>query len=365
MSKILGKGKNGEIATVYDFGGRFIGRGFINHLSKILVRLFIKNDTEEFNEQYLIDKLTSANEQRKKLGFSNCYRAFFAQSDGLPALGVDKYDNVLCVQISCLGMQLNKDLIVSALIKVFTPRGIYERSDSSQMVKEGLSPIKGKLWGDFSPIVLIEENGLNLKVDLEKGQKTGYFLDQKQNRLAIRPYASSGEVLDCFCNAGGFALNAAVAGADKVYALDISKEATDEVMENAKLNGLEGKVCPITCDVFEELRKYKKEGRKFDCIVLDPPAFCKSVAEVKDALRGYKDVNILAMKLLKSGGFLITSSCTHFVNFPLFQKMLTESALESGKTVKLIEMRTQSSDHATLITSDENSYLKFFVLQVF
>lgn len=365
VSKIEGKGKNGELACVYDFNGRFIGKGFINHLSKILVQLFIRDENQEFTLDLVLDRIKTANENRIKLGFSNSYRAFFGNADGLPSIIVDKYNDILCVQIHSLGMQKNKQTIIDALVKVFAPRGIYERSDASVMEKEGLKPINEKIYGEFSPIVEIEENGLKLKIDLEHGQKTGYFLDQKQNRFALRQYAKYGEVLDCFCNSGGFALNAGIAGAKKVYALDISKFATDSVSENALLNGLENIVTPITCDVFEKLREYKKDGKQFDTIILDPPAFCKSVSEVNDALKGYRDINTLALKLVKNGGFLVSSSCTHFVSFSAFEKMLKECVLYSGRKAKIVEIRTQSSDHASLISAEETTYLKFFVLQVF
>ncbi len=364
VSKIEGKGKNGELACVYDFNGNFIGKGFINHLSKILVQLFIKDENQEFTKELVIDRVREANEFRKRLGYDNCYRAFFGNADGLPSLIIDKYANILVVQIQCLGMQKNKQIIIDALIEVFSPKGIYERSDANVMEKEGLSPIKEKLYGEFDTNVEITENGLKLKIDIENGQKTGYFLDQKENRFAVRKYANYGEVLDCFCNAGGFALNSAVAGANKVYALDISPFATQEVEVNAKLNNLNDIVTPITCDVFEKLREYKSEGKQFDTIILDPPAFCKSVSEVNDALLGYKDINVLAMKLVKKGGYLISSSCTHFVSMISFINMLKECAIISGRKVKILEMRTQSGDHASLITSEETTYLKFFVLQI-
>ena len=200
--------------------------------------------------------------------------------------------------------------------------------------------------------------------DLENGQKTGYFLDQKSNRLALRRYAAKGSVLDCFCNVGGFALNAAAAGAEEVLALDISQKALDDVAENARLNGLEKIVTPVCGDVFEVLRRYKKEGRRFDTVVLDPPAFCKTANEVPAAYRGYKDINLLGIKLVKPGGFLVTSSCSHYMSAALFEKMLREAGNESGRRLRLVEMRTQGADHPALLAADETTYLKFYVLQV-
>ena len=270
----------------------------------------------------------------------------------------------LVVQFLALACEVFRDEIIEALKENCSPYAIYERSDVEVRKKEGLPLTKGILYGSFDPRVEIIENDIKMIADLENGQKTGYFLDQKENRFAIRKYANSGVVLDCFCNAGGFALNSALAGAKEVYALDISPIATDEVLVNAKLNHLEKTVKPITCDVFNKLREYKEEGKEFDTIILDPPAFCKSVSEVKDALRGYKDINVLAMKLVKKGGFLISSSCTHFVSNQSFENMLKECSIMSGRKVKIIETKTQSSDHASLITSEETTYLKFYVLQI-
>lgn len=363
VAKIEGKDKNGALATVYDYNGRYIGKGYINHLSKILVRIFIRdNSVPDF--EYFKNAISKANEYRKNLGFDNCYRVVFGESDNLPALIIDKYSDILCVQFLSLGMDKNKDIIVRALVEIFNPKGIYERSDVAVREKEGLPLVKGKLYGDFDTKVIIEENGLKMLVDIENGQKTGYFLDQKENRFALRRYANKGEVLDCFCNSGGFSLNSAVAGAEKVTALDISRLALDNVEENARLNNLTN-ISTLQGDVFEVLRDFKRQGKTFDTIVLDPPAFCKSVSEVKNAYKGYKDINILAMKLVKEGGFLISSSCSHYMTFPLFMNMLTDAARESGKKVRIVEMRTQSSDHPSMLSTEESLYLKFFVLQVF
>lgn len=363
VARIEGKDKNGSLASVYDYSGRYIGKGYINHLSKILVRIFIRDDSVP-DYDYYRQAIKKADDYRRRLGFDNCYRVVFGESDNLPALIIDKYADVLCVQFLSLGIDKNKDLIVKAIVDIFNPRGIYERSDVAVREKEGLPLVKGKLYGDFDTKVVIEENGLKMLVDIENGQKTGYFLDQKENRFALRRYANSGEVLDCFCNSGGFSLNAAKAGADKVTALDISRLALDNVEQNAALNGLDN-IVTLQGDVFEVLRGFKRQGKSFDTIVLDPPAFCKSVSEVKNAYKGYKDINILAMKLVKDGGFLISSSCSHYMTFPLFQNMLTDAARESGKKVRIVEIRTQSSDHPSMLSTEESLYLKFFVLQVF
>lgn len=361
VARIEGKDKNGSLATVYDFNGRYIGKGYINHLSKILVRIFIRDDSMPDYEYYKT-AISKANDYRLKLGFKNSYRVVFGESDNLPALIVDKYDDILSVQFLSLGIDKNKDLIIRALVEIFNPKGIYERSDVAVREKEGLPLFKGKIYGEFNTKIVIEENGLKMIVDVENGQKTGYFLDQKENRFALRKYAS-GDVLDCFCNVGGFSLNAAAAGAKNVIALDISQSALDTVAENAKLNGLPN-VHTLQGDVFEVLRQFKKEGNTFDTIVLDPPAFCKSASEVKNAYKGYKDINILGMKLVKDGGFLISSSCSHYMTFHLFQNMLTDAAKESGRKARIVEIRTQASDHPSMLSTDESLYLKFFVLQI-
>lgn len=362
VARIEGKDKNGSLATVYDFSGRYIGKGYINHLSKILVRIFIRDDSIPDLEYYK-RAIKKANDYRLSLGMDDCYRMVFGESDNLPALIVDKYSDILCVQLLSLGIEKNKDIIIQALVELFNPRGIYERSDVAVRLKEGLEERKGIIYGDFDTKVLIQENGLKMQVDLQNGQKTGYFLDQKENRFALRRYCKDKQVLDCFCNSGGFSLNAAAAGAKEVIALDISSQALADVNTNAQLNNFNN-ITTLQGDVFEELRKFKREGKTFDTIVLDPPAFCKSASEVKNAYKGYKDINILAMKLVKSGGFLISSSCSHYMTLPLFQNMLADAARESGKSVRIVEIRTQSSDHPSMLSTDESLYLKFFVLQV-
>ena len=362
VARIEGKDKNGSLATVYDYNGRYIGKGYINHLSKILVRIFIRDESVPDLEYYK-NAIKKANDYRLSLGMENCYRMVFGESDNLPALIVDKYADILCVQLLSLGIEKNKDLIIQALVELFHPRGIYERSDVAVRGKEGLEERKGVLYGHFDTKVIIEENSLKMQVDLQNGQKTGYFLDQKENRYALRRYCEGKEVLDCFCNSGGFSLNAAAANAKQVIALDISAQALNDVNTNAKLNNFNN-ITTMQGDVFEELRKFKRNGKTFDTIVLDPPAFCKSASEVKNAYKGYKDINILAMKLVKSGGFLISSSCSHYMTFPLFQNMLADAARESGKRVRIVEIRTQSSDHPSNLATDESLYLKFFVLQV-
>lgn len=362
VSRIEGKDKNGSLAEVYAHDGRFIGKGYINHASKILVRVFIRGNRTD-DRQFYLDAINRADDYRKKLGYTNCYRMVFAEADDLPALIVDKYGDILVIQCLSLGIDLRKKLICDCLVELFGPKGIYERSDVAVRKKEGLAEVKGLLYGEVGDYCEIEENGLKMLVDVKNGQKTGYFLDQKENRFAARKYCrGAGEVLDCFCNSGGFTLNAATV-AKKVIACDISPLALKNVEDNANLNGFEN-VETLQGDVFEVLRNFRKEKRTFDTVILDPPAFCKTADEVKDAYRGYKDINLTAMKIVKSGGFLITCSCSHYMTMPLFEKMLIEAARESGRKVRSVEVKTQAPDHPSLLCADETQYLKFFVLQI-
>lgn len=361
VSRVEGKDKNGALATVYAYDGRYIGKGYINHASKILVRIFIRNDEEDTKELYLA-RLKACADFRRALGYENCCRLVFAEADNLPALIVDKYGEYLVIQCLSLGIHQRKKLIVECLCELFSPKGIYERSDVAVRAKEGLPPEKGVLYGEVPDEIPIVENGLKMAVDVKNGQKTGYFLDQKENRFAVRKYCKGGEVLDCFCNSGGFSLNAATV-AKRVTAADISPLALENVKRNCELNGISN--VTVECgDVFELLRGYRTSGKKFDVVILDPPAFCKSADQVKDAYRGYRDINILGMKIVKSGGFLVTCSCSHYMTAPLFEKMLAESAAQSGRTVRFIEVKSQSPDHPALLCEEETRYLKFFVLQV-
>ena len=362
VARIEGKDKNGSLASVYANDGRFIGKGYINHASKILVRVFIRGDGVD-NKDFYLSALSSANAYRRRLGYENCYRMVFAEADNLPALIVDKYGDYLVIQCLSLGIDLRKKLICECLVELFSPKGIFERSDVAVRKKEGLPEVKGLLYGEVPDYCEIVENGLKMLVDVKNGQKTGYFLDQKENRLAVRKYcAGADEVLDCFCNSGGFSLNASTV-AKKVIACDISPLALKNVEDNARLNGIEN-ITTLQGDVFEVLRGFRREKRLFDTVILDPPAFCKTADEVKDAYRGYKDINLTAMKLVKSGGFLITCSCSHYMTMPLFEKMLIEAARESGRRVRSVEVKTQAPDHPSLLCAEETQYLKFFVLQV-
>ncbi|MBR2350375.1 MAG: class I SAM-dependent rRNA methyltransferase [Clostridia bacterium] len=361
VQKIEGKDKNGSLATVLTWDGKFIGKGYINHLSKIIVRIFIREDVEDTKELYL-ERLKRAYDARRALGYDNCFRLCFAESDDLPALIIDKYADVLSVQFLSLGMDMRKGLIVDCLKELFNPKGIYERSDVNVRLKEGLKLQTGVLYGEVPEKVIIEENGIKIAVDIRSGQKTGYFLDQKENRLAARKYCNDKTVLDCFSNTGGFSLNVATV-AKEVTAVDISQKAIDSVNENKELNGFTN-LNTVCDDVFEVLRRYRQEGKTFGTVILDPPAFTKSASEIKDAIRGYTDINVLGLKLVEKGGYLITSSCSHYVNQQAFERMLIDSARIAKRRVKCLEIKSQAPDHPYLLCAEETSYLKFFVLQV-
>ena len=356
VAKIEGKDKQGSIAKVVAHDGRFIGYGYINHASKIIVRLLSYDDTP-IDEEFFRTRIKNAKDLREELGYDDNYRAIFAESDLLPGLIVDKYADYLSVQFLTLGMDVRKDMIVKLLVEIFSPKGIYERSDVSVRTKEGLQEIKGLLYGEVPDDVVIEENGIKLHVDIKNGQKTGYFLDQKENRDNLKYFVKDKTVLDCFCNQGGFSLCAAKYGAKEVIAADISGFALEIVKKNAESNNF-GQIVTVEADVFDLLREYKKEKKTFDVIILDPPAFAKTVDAVQAGYKGYLDINCLALKLLNPGGYLVTCSCSQHMTPVLFNKMLTEASTRTGIPVRLIEMRAQSRDHATMLGSDEGTYLK-------
>lgn len=360
--KIEGKDKQGSVARVQAFDGRFVGIGFINHLSKILVRILSLKD-EIVDEDFFRRRIHNAAEYRRESGYSDNYRAVFSESDYLPGLIVDKYGDYLSVQFLSLGMEIRKETIIKLLAEEFSPKGIYERSDVPVRLKEGLEERKGYLYGgEFDTVVEIEENGVKMLVDLENGQKTGYFLDQKENRDNVKHYVKGRTVLDCFCNVGGFSMCAAKYGASEVTAVDISESALDIVKRNAALNGFS--VNTVQADVFEYLREMRREKKKFGVVILDPPAFTKTADTVKQACKGYKDINVQGLKITEKGGYLITCSCSQHLSVQNFLDVIKESVFESGVSAKLVEFRTQSKDHATLIGTEQSLYLKVAVLRI-
>ena len=360
--KIEGKDVQGSIAKVLAYDGRFIGYGYINHLSKIIVRILSRDETP-IDYNFFYNKIKESNDRRVALGYDNNYRVVFGENDLLPGLIVDKYGDYLSVQFLSLGMDVRKEMIVDILVDIFKPLGIYERSDVSVREKEGLKQVKGPLYGDFNPRVNIIENGIKMIVDLENGQKTGYFLDQKENRDNLKHYVKDKEVLDCFCNVGGFSLNASKHGAKEVTALDISELAIKEVEEHANINGFKN-INAVCADVFEKLREYRRDKKKFDVIILDPPAFTKSKDTVKAGYLGYRDINTLALKLLKKEGILITCSCSQHLTLNLFLDMIRESSAHANVNCQMVELRMQGKDHSSLIGSDEGLYLKLAVVRV-
>lgn len=361
VQKIEGKDKQGSVAEVKAFDGRYVGKGFINHHSKIIVRM-LTTKSEEINKDFFEERIKIADEGRRELGYNDNYRVVFGESDNLPGLIVDKYGDKLSVQFLSLGMEVVKNDVIDILVKRFAPSTIYERSDVAIREKEGLPLKKGVIYGKNETQSIIVENGLKLIVDLENGQKTGYFLDQKENRDDLKFYVKDKTVLDCFCNEGGFSLCAKKYGAKEVTAIDISKTAIELVEKNARLNALE--INTRVADVFEALREYRKSVEKFGVIVLDPPAFTKTADTVKAGYKGYKDINANALKLVEKGGYLVTCSCSQHLTLPLFLQMIKESVFESGVRAKLVELRTQGKDHAVCIGYDESLYLKVAVIKV-
>ena len=364
VASFEGKIKSGELCDVYSFNHEFIGRGFLNTASKIIVRI-ISYDKITVDEDFFIDRITKAYEYRKQLGFTNNCRVVFGEADLLPGLIVDKYGDYLSIQILCLGMDVNRELIKNALIKIFNPKGIMERSDVPIRLKEGLTEVKGFLYPTtFNPNVIIEENGIKLRVDLENGQKTGFFLDQKENRAAMHRICKGKEVLDCFTHTGSFALNAGIAGAKSVLGIDVSQHAIDCARRNAELNNLQDTVKFECHNAFNVLGDWSREGKQFDVVILDPPAFTKSRNTINSAIRGYKEINLRGLKMVKPGGYFATCSCSHYMSEEQLKKTVLEAAHDARRTLRQVEIRTQSADHPILWNSDESYYLKFFIFQV-
>lgn len=353
---------NGEIANVYSFRKTFIGKGFFNLNSKIIVRILSRKDIE-LDKDFFKQLIKNAYDSRIDLGFSSAYRLFFSEADGIPGLIIDKYDDYFVIQISSFGINLRKQMFIDILVELFNPQGIYERSDLPSRHKEGLDQFKGLLYGNVPDEIIIMENHIKMSIDVKNGQKTGTFLDQKQNHSAIKPYVKNKEVLDCFSHIGGFALHAASFGAKEVLALDISKDAALQIDKNAVLNGF-SQIKTEVCDVFDKLRQFVKENRKFDVIILDPPAFAKKKEDINKAYQGYKEINLQAMKLLRSGGYLVTCSCSHYMYPDTFLEMLSEATLNSKRRIQMIDFKIQDSDHPVLFTADASLYLKYAVLRV-
>ena len=369
IESIMGRVENGSIVTVHDFDGYPMGRGFINQNSKIRIRLMTRNVNQEIDHEFLRDRVRMAWEYRKKTVDTGSCRVIFGEADFLPGLVIDKFSDVLVVESLALGIDRFKLEIVELLKEELQKdgiriRGVYERSDAKVRLNEGMERVKGFLSEEFDTNVEIVENGVKYLVDVKDGQKTGFFLDQKYNRLAIQKLCKDARVLDCFTHTGSFALNAAIAGAKEVTGVDASELAVEQAAKNAALNGVQDRAKFICRDVFELLPELEKQGEKYDVVILDPPAFTKSRNSVKNAIKGYREINLRAMKLVKDGGFLATCSCSHFMTYELFTETIGQAARNVHKRLRQVEFRTQAPDHPILWAADESYYLKFYIFQV-
>lgn len=369
IASILGSFEDGDIVAVHDFDGYGLGKGFINRNSKIRVRMMTRNRHQEIDEAFLKMRVQEAWNYRKKVSDTGSCRVIFGEADFLPGLVVDKFSDVLVVQSLALGIDRLKDQIVELLKEVLAAdgieiRGVYERSDAKVRRQEGMELYKGFIGEPFDTNVEIEENGVRYMVDVKDGQKTGFFLDQEYNRKAIQRLCKNAKVLDCFTHTGSFALNAGYGGAKEVTGVDASELAVEQATLNSKLNGMEDRVKFICRDVFELLPVLEEKGEKFDVVILDPPAFTKSRNSVKNAVKGYREINLRAMKLVRDGGFLATCSCSHFMTYELFTQTIHQAARNVHKRLRQVEYRTQAPDHPILWAAEESYYLKFYIFQV-
>ena len=369
IAQLRGTFEDGDIIAVEDFDGYFMGYGFINRKSKITIRLLSRRRERPVTPALLTERVRSAWEYRKKVIDTSSCRLLFGEADFVPGLTVDKYEDILVVESLALGIDRLKGYLLTALVQVLSEdgiriRGIYERSDAKVRELEGLPREKGFLTEPFDTKIQITENGVRYIVDVENGQKTGFFLDQKDNRRAIHRLCKGASVLDCFTHTGSFALNAAIAGASSVTAVDASDLAVGQARENAARNGVEDKVTCLCRDVFALLPELIEKGEQYDVVILDPPAFTKSRNSVKAAARGYREINLRGMKLVRNGGYLVTCSCSHFMDPELFKKTIAEAARDAHKRLRQVEFRTQAPDHPILWASDESYYLKFYIFQV-
>ncbi|OUN23103.1 rRNA large subunit methyltransferase I [Flavonifractor sp. An82] len=369
IGEIVGQPADGDVIRIEDYNGYPLGVGFLNRASTITVRVLSRKADTVIDEAFLEMRVRAAWQYRKDTVDTSSCRIIFGEADFLPGLVVDKFSDVLVVESLALGIDRMKKTILDILVKVLAEdgiaiRGIYERSDAKVRLKEGMERVKGFLSEPFDPVVEIVENGVRYLVDVAEGQKTGFFLDQKYNRLAIQPLAKGGRVLDCFTHTGAFALNAAKGGAREVLGVDASQLGVDQATRNAELNGMSDRVRFECHDVFELLPALEKQGEKFDLVILDPPAFTKSRASVKKAVTGYREINLRGIKLVKNGGYLATCSCSHFMTPELLAKTIGEAARDARRRLRQVEYRTQAADHPVLWGADQSLYLKFYIFQV-
>lgn len=369
ISSIKGSFENGDIVTIEDFDGFFLGYGFINTKSKLTVRILSRKKDTVIDDAFLESRVQRAWDYRKQVIDTGSCRLLFGEADFLPGIVVDKFEDVLVVESLALGIDKLKPQIIEAIKRVLAKdgisiRGVYERSDAKVREQEGMERHKGFIGEPFDTRVEIVENGVKYIVDVEDGQKTGFFLDQKNNRAAIQKLCKDKKVLDCFTHTGSFALNAGIAGAREVLGVDASELGIAQAEENAVLNHLGDKVSFVCADVFELLPELESKGEKFDVVILDPPAFTKSRSSVKNAVKGYREINVRGMKLVEDGGFLATCSCSHFMDPELFKKTIAEAARGAHKRLRQVEFRTQAPDHPILWAADSSYYLKFYIFQV-
>ena len=369
IETITGRFHNGDLVIVHDFDGYPMGKGYINQNSKIRVRLLTRHVNQEIDESFFQMRLQNAWNYRKDTVDTSSCRLVFGEADFLPGIVIDKYEDVLVMECLTLGMERYKEQLANLMKQILQKdgiqiRGVYERSDAKEREKEGLSRVKGFIGAEFDTNVEITENGVRYMVDVVNGQKTGFFLDQKYNRLAIQKLCKGKRVLDCFTHMGTFALNAGIAGASEVTGLDISEFAVEQATENAKRNSLSDTVTFRAANVLDELPKLAAAGEKYDVVILDRPAFTKSRQATKNAIKGYREINMKGMKLVKDGGYLATCSCSHFMTQELLAKTIREAARATHKRLRQVEFRTQAADHPILWAAEESYYLKFFIFQV-
>ena len=369
IDRLDGEFLNGDLISVEDFDGYPMGVGVINLNSKIRIRMLSRNSEEVIDDAFWENRVRDAVEYRLKTVDTSCCRLIFGEADYLPGFVVDKYSDILVIQSLSLGTDRYKENVLQALKKVLAEhnmpvRGIYERSDAKERTKEGMEFRTGFIGEPFDTKVEITENGVRYIVDVENGQKTGFFLDQKYNRLAIQRICKDARVLDCFTHTGSFALNAGIGGAKEVLGVDVSETGVAQARENARLNQLEDRVHFQCADVFDLLPKLEQEKEQFDVVILDPPAFTKSKASVKNATKGYREINLRGMRLVKDMGYFVTCSCSHFMTYELFTQMIRQAAAAAHVTLRQVEFREQSPDHPILWAAEESYYLKFYIFQV-
>ena len=364
VETIEGEVNGGDTVEVFTHDKKFLGKGYINPKSQILVRLLTREKNEEINENFFLTRIRQCWEYRKKLGYTENCRLVFGEADGMPQLIIDKFNDYFVIQTLALGIDKWKPAIVNALNQVFRPKGIYERNDVPVRELEGLQQQKGFLSAPFDTKIIITENGLNFHVDIENGQKTGYFLDQRDNRRSIQHIVRGADVLGAFTYTGTFEIHAAHYGAKSVMGIDISENAVQQATRNAQLNGVENICRFVAANAFDVLKQWSKEGKQHDIVMLDPPAFTKSRETIQKAITGYKEINLRGMKLIKPGGFLVTSSCTNLVNPEMFLQIIDMAARDARRKIRQVTFQTQSSDHPIIWGMDNTQYLKFLIVQV-